>query len=368
MPVTIESAGDHAFDLGHIRREGGETLVELLLDRAGLDTDLSWRVQVQKKLLCNAETPPVRVVSAPKKWAVYLKIKPGDNNSCHFCSLLMPDGMQGPEVYESVKEVERDFDRNWKHKAFARPAVLQPVAAVVANGDGTPAAADTDERGEDVTEDRADERPVPEPLFAPSAAAAPPGPAEKDEPADEAPGKSSPRGWVSDPEKTRRILRAIHEINSGGFILSLDHFVQTLCDKLGWAPASRYEVGGVFTSLVRKDLIIRLVRGSKPIGYELSDDGWKLIKDIVNVPPPPKAAAAPAAPAVDPVYAIRSFGPVARQFLQAQERLDQSAAREDELTTELELLRQEREEICRLLEDQKVQSLIERLYQARPQK
>ena len=73
MAVTLESAGTHHFDLGHLRRQGAEIMVERLLRHAGLDPELPWRLQVQKKLLCNSETPPLRVVDGPKKWAVYLE-------------------------------------------------------------------------------------------------------------------------------------------------------------------------------------------------------------------------------------------------------------------------------------------------------
>src|SRR5881392_2721114 len=126
MPVRVESAGDHAFDLAHIRRQRGEELVELLLERAGFEPEQQWRLQVQKKLTCTSETPPVRVVDEPKKWAIYLKIKPGDNDSCHYCSLLMPEGLQGQNGYSLLKRVALELDRNWRNQAVDDSDRVQP--------------------------------------------------------------------------------------------------------------------------------------------------------------------------------------------------------------------------------------------------
>ena len=35
-----------------------------------------------------------------------MKIKPGDNDTAHFCSLLMPDGYRGEAVYEMLRKAE----------------------------------------------------------------------------------------------------------------------------------------------------------------------------------------------------------------------------------------------------------------------
>src|SRR5579871_4246867 len=112
--VRIESAGSHVFDLHHLRRQGGEEVVELLLRLANIGDDLTWRLRVEKKVFCTAETRPVAVAGC-KPWCCYLKIKPGDNNSGHFCSLLMPQGFRGAEVCEALKRVEHRIGRNWQN-------------------------------------------------------------------------------------------------------------------------------------------------------------------------------------------------------------------------------------------------------------
>src|SRR5205809_822184 len=92
--IVVDAGGSHQFDLGHLRREGAVPLVRLLLETAGCDGPALWRVRVEKKVACTATTRPVAVLGN-KPWCCYLKIKPGDNNTAHFCSLLMPDGQQG---------------------------------------------------------------------------------------------------------------------------------------------------------------------------------------------------------------------------------------------------------------------------------
>jgi hypothetical protein len=332
MSITIESAGSHAFDLGHLRRQGGEELVRRLLTRAGLDDGLPWRLQVQKKLFCNGETPPVRVVDGPKKWAVYLKIKPGDNNSCHYCSLLMPPGLQGTEVYPVLKRVEDELDRNWRNQAVEHVNGVPPGAEGKAAREALPAAAPTagdseGSAGEGAASAGADEQ------------------------------KSGTKGLLSDPDKVGLLLLAIREINQEGYP-NHDAFAAAFARKLGLKDANRYEIGGVLTSLVRKDYIIRKYRGSRAFGYELTEAGQKFIDDLEAAPAPGPAPAAPAPPRAEPAQVIRSFGPVARRFLEASDRLEQIAAREAELTAELEALRKERGELCHFLDDPDTQRVL----------
>src|SRR5205807_4181716 len=114
--VTLERGGDHRFDLVHLQREGAQRLVRLLLQTAGYRKPLSWRLRVEKKIACGAETRAVTVVGS-KPWCCYLKIKPGDNNTAHFCSLLMPDGYRGETVYEALKDAEETVSHAWRGDA-----------------------------------------------------------------------------------------------------------------------------------------------------------------------------------------------------------------------------------------------------------
>jgi hypothetical protein len=376
MSVTIESAGSHAFDLDHIRRQGGEELIRRLLNEANLSTDLPWRLQVQKKLNCNSETPPARVVAAPKKWAVYLKIKPGDNNSCHFCSLLMPPGLQGEAVYAALRKASLDLDRNWRLKSvdtFGAPLPEQAPASVnhLPGLEEPVEAPEESAPQEEVAEESfvpEPERPEPVAYAAPAAtaatAAANAAAAAANAAAIAAASKASGgtgKGWLQDPEKTRLLLLTIREIDRDG-PFPQDRFAELLAERLGWTNATRYEVGGIFTALVRKNLIVRKFRGSRPFGYELSQEGHQLLKELTpDAPPPSPVAAAP--PAVDPFELIRSFGSIAKRFLDANARLEQIEARERELTEEMEMLRDERAEISAFLEDPAVRKVLSNLGQ-----
>src|ERR1700682_459466 len=101
--VILETGGSHGFDLGHLRRAGAIRLLRLLLREAGYHKPVPWRVRVEKQFACGPETRPLTVLSA-KPWCCYLKIKPGDNNTAHVCSLLMPSGYRGGLGYEALTD------------------------------------------------------------------------------------------------------------------------------------------------------------------------------------------------------------------------------------------------------------------------
>jgi hypothetical protein len=364
MPVRFETAGGHLFDLGHIRRQGGEELIIRLLEKAALPTAPLWRVQVQKKLMCNSETPPVRVVDEPKRWAIYLKIKPGDNNSCHYCSLLMPDGHVGPAVYPTLKQAAERLDRNWRHQVVETPGRQPPDAAWPhLDAEGRPAPVEAPAAA------LPPEAPITDPAAAAGAEAATGegGEAVEEEMEDRACARPSgtARGWLGDPDKVRLLLLAIYEIDQEG-TFPQDRFVEMLCQRLGWQGVNRYEVGGVFTTLVRRGYILRRMQGAKPYGYRLTAAGTAQIDDLTRPTGEGRVAAAPAAsvaglPAGDVVQALRSFTPIAQQIVEANQRLEKIAAREAELSEELQKLHQERDEITRFLSDAQVQTILSQL-------
>jgi hypothetical protein len=367
MPIRLETAGGHLFDLTHIRRQGGEELIGRLLEKAGLPTCPLWRVQVQKKLMCNSETPPVRVVDEPKRWAVYLKVKPGDNNSCHYVSLLMPDGLQGQSVYSSLKKAAMELDRNWRYRQVEPPGrgPTDPgFPKLSAEGhplEPAPEPAETEEVCVTVP-------PANEPVDMAQAAdeSAVEGDEGSGESQEKATGRPSgmARGWLSDPEKTQLLLWAIHEISQEG-TFPQERFVELLVQRLGWHGVNRYEVGGVFTTLVRRGFIHRRLQGNKPFGYVLTPAGMSQIADLIQGSAPAPRVAPPAAPGIAPtpdvLQAIRSFTPIAQRLLEANQRLEQVDAREAEINAELQRLRQEREEITRFLRDSQVQSVLDQL-------
>ncbi len=182
-----------------------------------------WRLQVQKKLNCNGETPPVRVVDEPKKWTVYLKIKPGDNDSCHYCSLLMPNGLNGQTIYYLLGKASAELDRNWRNRAVEPsngthadrvaelfpndPPVKEPLTLLPASppSPDLPPSPPPPEFSPAVNEIVSSEPPP----SAPVPAALPP--IEASETA--VPRSGRARGWLNEPDKMRLLLLAIHEVN-----------------------------------------------------------------------------------------------------------------------------------------------------------
>ncbi len=378
--VIIESAGDHAFDLAHLRREGGEELVRLLLREAGHHGHC-WRLRVEKKIACGAETRPVVVIGA-KPWCCYLKIKPGDNNSGHYCSLLMPDGLKGEVVYEALKDAEERIDRNWRNGRKDKATVLPTGPAFRAGSPRAPREEDVPVRGlSEARHDRHDaarDDDVRTPRHLPETGRPPPveqasSLADAEEPSSAAtvesgssgpefanppsPARTDLKDWTRDPEKLRLTLLAIHEVVDAR---SKTEFVLTLMDKLGWQGVNRYEVGGTFTGLVRQQLIEGVRRGSKDLGYKLTDKGKHLIHDLLPVEEEAAASPGPALPvAAGP--ALLGVAELVQKLSGPTQRLQAIQARRAELMAEIHRLDAEAREINKSLEHPEVAALVQRL-------
>ncbi|MBI1916477.1 MAG: hypothetical protein HYS12_17345 [Planctomycetes bacterium] len=347
--VVIEAAGDHAFDLGHLRRQGGEELLLRLLHEAGLD-DRRWRLRVEKKVACGAETRPVTVVGF-KPWCCYVKIKPGDNNSGHYCSLLMPDGLRGEAVYEALKGAEERIDRNWRNGP-KEPMELARLASVAPDDRGAeaPAAPGPDEPAEDV--------------------AAPGGTGTSGPPVEE-PGRGDLRSWGKEPEKIRLVLLATHEVEQAGPWPARDDFVSAVADRLGWKDVDRHAIGRVFAVLVRGKYLCQARRGSRGAGYTLTDKGRQLIQDLMAPPTPPTPPTPPPAPA-PPVSAAavvaeqlsQGLEGFAQRFTEASQRLRAIRSRRAELLAEITQLDEEARGLEQLLGNAEVHALIRRLLEA----
>ena len=108
--VALETESDQPLDLSELKLQGATRLMRFLLQSAGLNAPILWRLRVEKKLQSNGESRPVTVVSS-KPWCCFVKIMPANENSAHFCCLLMPAGFHGDKVYDALKDVEDGFDR-----------------------------------------------------------------------------------------------------------------------------------------------------------------------------------------------------------------------------------------------------------------
>jgi hypothetical protein len=354
VEIALDAGGDHQFNLGHLRREGAGRLIRLLLQTAGYRRAVRWRVRVEKKFGCGAETRPVTVVSS-KPWCCYLKIKPGDNNTAHFCSLIMPDGFRGEAVYEDLKEVEMRVNAAWR-RGF----------------EGEVAPVEEQDQTDNV---EAEQPPAPEPAPAELPSEPPPDapPAEAAEaPAEQATESTTSEpsellGFSADPDKVRLTLLAIHEVGEETKAGTLDEFVGALTPKMGWQGLRRKQIGGLFTALVRRGLIQKVSRGSQPVAYALTDEGRKLIEDLL----PASQAHAPSRSAASIVAGMglsASGAPSVRELSGLVERLNSNVkrltelqARRAQLVSELETIDAEIRELNRHVNNPEVQELIRRL-------
>jgi hypothetical protein len=160
------------------------------------------------------------------------------------------------------------------------------------------------------------------------------------------------------------MLYAVHEIASkGGLARDNGHWMEMFCDKLGFKGLNRHETGGLFASMARKGYVLRVLRGSKAVGYQLSDQGLGLIQELL-ASDSAKAAAPPAAPPAPPrdraqlLIDLANFG---EQAARAKTELNRVVERERALVAELDQLRDEKEKLCSFLDDQSVQDTIAQL-------
>jgi hypothetical protein len=353
-PITIEAAGTHRFDIPHLRREGAERLLRLLLQTAGLPLHLRWRVRIDKKITCGPQTRPISVYGY-EAWRCSLKIKPGDNNTAHLCSLIMPAGYVGGSVFHDLKSVEQLVNRAWR-------------------GDETTEELETPMSNEDATEDQKLED---------GQAAASPSVCEEEsppasepevlipEPAEEEETNGSVlRGWSHDPDKVRLTLLAIAE-GQRDCKEDIDVFVETLTDKMGWHGLRRKQIGGIFTALVRRGLIIRLMNGSRALGYGLTPEGEKLIEDLkaaekpaARAPEPSRLPPVPPLVAASPAETARLFTQVSDlllHFAANAEKLQENRSRRAALLAEIERLDVEACELARVVSDPDIQAFANRV-------
>lgn len=346
--IIFVAGGDHRFDLNHLRRQGGEDLVRLLLREAGHEAHV-WRVRVEKKFACGAGTRPVSVVGS-KPWCCYVKVKPGDNNSGHFCSLLMPDGLNGESIYEAIKGAEERVNRSWHTGVGERPAINGAAPTVAP----TPAAAVI----------RAPQAPPDEVA---NEAAPPEGDTEAevmatdDESTAEGPGvaKTPLRNWSRDEDKVRLTLLAVEEMAQAGPYASKTEFVTALAERLGWQGVNRHEMGGVFTSLVRRGYLDPVYQGSKDLGYVLTDLGRQQIRDLL---PRSETGAGDSPRPPDPAGdLLLDLAGIVREYSASAERLQAIRARRAELMAEIQRLDAEARELSGIANDPEVRALVERL-------
>jgi hypothetical protein len=365
VKVAIEAAGDHSFDLEHIRREGGADLVALLLEKAGVDRRMKWRLRIDEKITGTSHTDPIHI-TVYKPWCVYIKIKPGDNNTAHRCSLLVPDGSDkgyAKELCAKLQLVQSTVNNEWRGKRprHAEPEPKkEPLPVPVA---------------EEPVPVPVVEEPVPATLAPPKAELNghhKPAPQLAEEP-DILPTEEhevpvlteetfSAKKILRDPMQVRDILFAVYKINKLPGINTREHFMDMLRADMKWQDAGKKATGAVITSLYKSDYLMQVVSGVKIVGYRLDDKGKEAVKDLIeryeaekvatNAPPPPPK------PAIDTSKVLQSLGKVGEWFHTASKRLQEIAAEREMLMEQLASLDTEEKEICNRVSDPKTQAVL----------
>lgn len=216
--VRIEAAGDHKFDMRQIQQEGTSELFEKMLEIAKLPTGEDWRLLVDKKLVCSGETPPVRVTSIKDNNRVSVRLKAGNNDSCHQFTVYVPNLLTANEVFDGLKRVASRFTKNWRSQS-----------------------------GEDL---RAEPK---KPLM----------PIEN---------------ILKSEDRTKKLLYAIFELGDKA-VACRDDFIYNLINYFNWQDCNRRILAGTLAGLSRNGFICQ---SSKNAGaYCLTGEGFKYIMSLL---------------------------------------------------------------------------------------
>lgn len=322
MSVTIDSAGDHSFDLVHLRRSGGEELIQLLLNKAGYGSPVEWQVRVNKKQHCSGMTPPVSVIRY-NEWGIYVRIKPGDNNTCHNITILVPKGYVACEIYKKIKTVEKLFNRNW------RKADMVDV-----NG----------------------EFDVPEALVEVSDSVI-------DQTIEDVKIKFNVAQFLTNNDNLKAICLTVLTLSNTRYRNNAQ-FMADFSKHLNIKMEGR-QAGAMMRSVVHRDLLRKVYDGGRHAGYALTKKGMSLIQEdlevqqqlpVVDVPKPKSPVVS-----IDRSKLLRDLGPIAEDISHASARIKAIEKEREELKNKLALLDKEEQELCELLDSDQISGFLDRL-------
>jgi hypothetical protein len=281
----------------------------------------------------------------------------------------MPDGYRSETVYNALKDAEDAVNLAWRG-ASAEDAIMFDDESTIVD-----------------SHEKETPPPIPipvEPMNPPSYIVLPNGADHKETPVEEAAedaeadGGAAPimRGWTHDPEKLQRTLRAIDDAFHEGKATDIDAFVAILAERLGWQAMRRKQIGGIFTALARRGLINRLFRGSRAIGYSLTEEGEKLRgerKPAEQASAGPTAAAPAAAPPtpvapppptpvpvapVDLTPMYTELGDIAVLYLASAEKLRINRGERAQFMAEIDRLDAEAAELNRFVNDPETKAAV----------
>ena len=327
--VTLESAGTHKFDMGHLRRSGAEELIQLALEKASYLADEQWRVRVNEKQKCSGMTPPLSVTGY-KPWCVYLRIKPGDNNTCHNVSLIFPNGYRAERIFAQLKGIEKGLIRNWRKAEKVTATATKEPSTTTVNGkvDHHSTVEEILEVVDEVTaavEDRLDTNPEREFDLV---------------------------KWLRDSANIRILLMEIGKLEYQK-IADKKTFMKRLCEGAGINITPK-QGGAMMRGIMKRGYADRVSNGKKLIGYRLTDLGRRQFSAAV---PPPVPAPVKRQP-VNRVKLLKDAGNVLSKINTASERLAVIARERDFLLSKIKALDEEEAELTKLIDSHEVEDLL----------
>lgn len=375
LRVLLEAAGTHSFDLNHLQREGACDLIANLLTEAGYkDGRFKWRLRVDKKCNGSSHTSPINVMGR-KDWCVKLKIKPGDNNTSHQCSLLIPDGFSkgfSAELETKLRSVEKKVIEHWR---YGKPVSNELVTVVTANGHGV-VMSEEEEPKTMVVNETGDAhgfilQPPPSPLEEmmeeeEGGKEAVEEEAEEEEVREEdQEGKKveveqvkNLRNYLRHPENIRKVLFAVYGMQNQPFQDRI-HYIDTLRRTMGWEHLNRHNSGAVIAKLVRSDYLLALFRGKSIVNYTVTPAGLNLITDLVQ-----KTIKPPLPPVINPNKVLRSLGEVGKWFNKVSARLTEIDLEKSLHQARIVELEKEEDTICAAIDNPKVKNILADLAEA----
>ena len=373
MPVKVTAGGTHQYAMRQFEDAGAAELIEQTLRVAGLDTSKLWNLQVYKRIHGGPQMDPISVWGTPKKHAVILKVRPGDNDTAHMCGLLVPSGSKGEDIYKSIRPAVELVSQGWNKKLRKHHKQESTVTNLVSEPSRTQetfeiAPVETTTTGDGLVHVPCMKHPmVPMPAH-PVCAPMPMPEPEPELPAIQPPAsKYNSRhpdlcGWLKDPANERLLLAVMYDTQKD-VVDDYKHYNEIIMNKLGWEGMSNAQMGGLFTGLGKKDLVVLKMKGSKRVGYILSDAGEAVIADIVGLPVKKKAVAP--APAPDLLSVLQSVTALADKLRDSGGRIRDITTREQELqkaqadiAAELELLNEEKLRLASVLQQGDVRQLL----------
>jgi len=316
-----------------------------MLEKAGFYEQVPWRVRVNEKQQCSGMTPPISVIRY-KEWGVFIRIKPGDNNTCHNVTLIIPVGLKANEVYQKLKTIEKSFNRNWRKVENTVPVpTLNGFNGVSEIGDDTSLDAAEAVLQEELLNEEAVEN-----------------------------KRLDVQSFLSNNDNIKAICLSIHAMETTDYASRKDtsQFMSSICQNLSISLTGR-QGGSMMRSIMNRGLARKVHEGKYHVGYLLTRKGKDLIKDDLLPSQPPIASVAKEEEVVAVVEAgkkqpeplktnradlILKIGPIAQDISHASARLKEIGVERGEHQKKIEALDKEEQEICELLESEEIERFL----------